>query len=77
MGAPRQCPEFKALFQSEDQLLHCAALSPRLSVRPALPLLRRDDLLALGSADAYHFEPKAQHFLSPLLSAVAIIGAGR
>jgi hypothetical protein len=38
-------------------------------------LLQLDDLLAFGSADADHFDPKAQHFLSPLLAAVAIIDA--
>ena len=26
---------------------------------------------------AYHFEPKAQYLVSPLLGAVTIIGAGR
>src|SRR5271165_6287327 len=57
-------------------LLDRAALGPCLSVRLALPLLRLDDLLAFGSADAYHFDPKTQQFLSSLLAAVAIIGAG-
>jgi len=39
MRAAHHFSEFKALFQSEDQRLHRAALGPRLSVGLALPLL--------------------------------------
>jgi hypothetical protein len=39
-------------------------------------LLRFEELLVFGSADADHFDPKVQHFLQSLLTAVDVIGPG-